>query len=91
MVVLQNDKGNKSSPTIIVSPLTTASKAGRLPTHVRVWSNEIKNQHMRMFDSTLLLEHIYTVNISDLTSYVGKIDLTKDKYKKALEVSLGLT
>lgn len=86
VVVLQNDIGNKYSPTIIVSPLTTKNKKMFLPTHVDFG----KNFGLRE-ESIALLEQIRTIDRSRLIKYIGKVD--KEAMKQvdaAIAVSFGL-
>lgn len=86
-VVLQNDIGNKYSPTTIVAPLTS-SYDEIYPVNV-----EIKTKRSELEkDSIVLLNQIVTVDIEErIIKKLGSLD--KDKMKevdKAIEVSLGL-
>lgn len=75
VVIIQNDIGNKYSPTVLVAPLTSKVKSKHnLPTHVLVKSEYIKN------NSIVLLEQIRVLDKSRLISYVDT--LTKEKIKK---------
>ncbi|MDY3802114.1 MAG: type II toxin-antitoxin system PemK/MazF family toxin [Bacilli bacterium] len=75
VVIIQNDIGNKYSPTVLVAPLTSKVKSKHnLPTHVLVKSERIKH------NSIVLLEQIRVLDKSRLISYVDT--LTKEEIKK---------
>lgn len=75
VVIIQNDIGNKYSPTVLVAPLTSKIKSKpNLPTHVLVKSEHIKH------NSIVLLEQIRVLDKSRLISYVDT--LTKEEIKK---------
>lgn len=75
VVIIQNDIGNKYSPTVLVAPLTSRGKSKpHLPTHVLVKSEHIKH------NSIVLLEQIRVLDKSRLISYVDT--LTKEEIKK---------
>lgn len=68
VLVVQNDLGNRNSPTTIIAPLTSKLKRADLKTHVNV--------NDRCFPkgcSVVLLEQIRTVDSSRLDNYVGKL------------------
>lgn len=75
VVIIQNDIGNKYSPTVLVAPLTSRVKSKpHLPTHVLVKSEHIKH------NSIVLLEQIRVLDKSRLISYVDT--LIKEEIKK---------
>lgn len=75
VVIIQNDIGNKYSPTVLVAPLTSRVKSKpHLPTHVLVKSEHIKH------NSIVLLEQIRVLDKSRLIYYVDT--LTKEEIKK---------
>ena len=75
VVIIQNDIGNKYSPTVLVAPLTSKIKSKpNLPTHVLVKSEHIKH------NSIVLLEQIRVLDKSRLISYVDT--LTKEEIRK---------
>lgn len=75
VVIIQNDIGNKYSPTVLVAPLTSKVKSKHnLPTHVLVKSEHIKH------NSIVLLEQIRVLDKSRLISYVDT--LTKEEIRK---------
>ena len=76
VVIIQNDIGNKYSPTVLVAPITTKIKTkAYLPTHVFIKSSE----HIK-HNSIALLEQIRVLDKSRLISYVDS--LKKDEIKK---------
>ena len=83
-VVIQNDTGNKYSPTTIVAFITTKQKR-LLPTHVRLHTNTL------FYPSIALLEQIRTVSKDRLGRYIGTVsDKDMKKIDRALEISLEL-
>lgn len=86
VLIVQNNMGNKHSPTVIISVLTSKSKR-KLPTHIDIPSGE-GNISM---DSTVLLEQIRTIDKFRLQKYVGSVSQeTMDRVDRAMLVSLGL-
>lgn len=83
VVIIQNDTGNKFSPTIIAAAITSKSKP-RLPTHVVVHPSETGLS----ITSTVLLEQVRTLDKRFLTRKVGHVDMKK--CDNAIKVSLGL-
>ena len=86
VLILQNDVGNRFSPTTIVAPLTTKLGKAVLPTHVR-----IKQQQGLTSDSIVLLEQIRTIDKNRLRGYVGSLDkATMSVIDLAVETSMGI-
>lgn len=84
VAIIQNNTGNRYSPTVIVATLTTKSK-NNLPTHVPVTSKGLKGL------SFVLLEQIQTINKSDLKEKIGELTPYEvRKVNEALEISVGL-
>jgi mRNA interferase MazF len=82
---IQNDTGNKYSPTIIIAPITGQIKK-QLPTHVPLQLVELPQ------DSIILLEQIRTIDKSRIGSYVGKVsEAQMQKVEQAIDVSLGMS
>jgi mRNA interferase MazF len=88
-VIIQNDIGNKYSPTTIVAVITTKNKTP-LPTHVDLFYSYIKTSDSKLNYSTILFEQIFTVNKKDLRQKIGEIDLGAREFNEALKISLGL-
>ena len=86
VIIIQNDTGNKHSPTVIVAIITSQFK-NHLPTHVDIHGFGLDR------NSTIMLEQIRTLSKKDrLLDYVGTVD--KDmmkKVNKACLISLGIS
>lgn len=87
VLVVQNNVGNKYSPTIIVAAITSQTKA-KLPTHVELEAAEgglSKN-------SVVLLEQIRTIDKRRLKEHIGTLSEKQlPTVDQALSVSLGIT
>lgn len=88
VLVIQNNIGNKYSPTVIVSAITSKLNKSKLPTHIELDSEEYGLKS----DSIILTEQIRTIDKSRLKEKIGHIDDTKvmSKIDNALGVSFGL-
>ncbi|HEY4543975.1 MAG TPA: type II toxin-antitoxin system PemK/MazF family toxin [Tissierellaceae bacterium] len=70
VVILQNNVGNKYSPTTIVAAITSQTNKAKLPTHV-----PIKGQEYGLpKDSVVLLEQVRTIDKKRLREKIGKFD-----------------
>ena len=87
VLIVQNDTGNKFSPTVIAAAITSHHK-NNLPTHITIKSNECQGLKK---DSVVLLEQIRTLDKRRLRFKLGSIssDLI-EQVNKALGVSLGI-
>ena len=87
VLVIQNDIGNRFSPTIIVAAITAQIQKAKLPTHVEIKADS----HGFERDSVILLEQIRTLDKQRLTDKITKLDEeTMKQIDEALEISLGL-
>lgn len=87
VLILQNDIGNKYSPTVIISAITSQINKAKLPTHVEISSEEYGLNK----DSVILLEQIRTIDKRRLKDKIGHInDELMQKVDDSLMVSLGL-
>ena len=87
VIILQNDVGNKYSPTVIVGAITSQINKAKLPTHVEISSEEY-GLHQ---DSVVLLEQIRTLDKRRLKEKIGHMtDSDMEKVDKALLISVGL-
>ena len=87
VLVIQNDVGNRHSPTVICAAITSRMNKAKLPTHV-----EIRDRRCDMVkDSVILLEQLRTIDKQRLREKICHIDgeLLK-KVDEALRVSLEL-
>ncbi|NSW90381.1 MAG: type II toxin-antitoxin system PemK/MazF family toxin [Firmicutes bacterium] len=87
VLVIQNDIGNKFSPTIIVSAITSQINKAKLPTHVEISAKEYGLQK----DSVILLEQLRTIDKKRLKEKIGHLDdKLMEQVNEALYISLGL-
>jgi mRNA interferase MazF len=87
VLIIQNDIGNKYSPTIIVAAITSKINKAQLPTHVEISENESSLER----DSVILLEQIRTIDKKRLKSEVANLsDQILERVDTALGISLGL-
>lgn len=88
VLIIQNDTGNKYSPTVIAAAITSQTGKSRLPTHIEIGSKEngLKS------DSVVLAEQIRTIDKSRLKEKIGHInDLDiMSKVNSAIGISFGL-
>ena len=87
VLVIQNDIGNKYSPTIIIAAITSQINKAKLPTHVEITGQEYGLPK----DSVILLEQIRTIDRKRLREKIGRFDKEMMQYvDDALRISLGL-
>jgi mRNA interferase MazF len=87
VIIIQNDIGNKYSPTVIISAITSQINKAKLPTHVEISSEEYGLNK----DSVVLLEQIRTLDKRRLKEQIGHMsDSDMDKVDQALLISIGL-
>ena len=83
-IILSNNVGNKFSPTIIVSAITSRiEKSNKVPTHLRINNCGLKTE------SVVLLEQVYTINKNKLGNYIGCIDeVNLKRINKIIDISM---
>lgn len=88
VLIIQNDTGNKYSPTVIAAAITSQTGKTKLPTHIEIGS---QNNGLKS-DSVVLAEQIRTIDKSRLKERIGHIDDNNiiNKINSALGVSFGL-
>lgn len=85
VLIVQNDVGNKYSPTVIAAAITSQMNKAKLPTHV-----ELNESTGLQKNSVLLLEQLRTIDKTRLGTRVGSLNReTMSKVDSALMVSLG--
>ena len=85
VLIVQNDVGNKHSPTVVVAAITSRLGKAKLPTHVNLSSEKLSK------DSIVLLEQIRTIDKCRLVEYIGKATPEEMEFiEKALLVSVGI-
>ena len=88
VVIIQNDLGNKYSPTVIAAAITSQTNKNRLPTHIEI---EAETEGLKS-NSVILTEQIRTIDKSRLKEKIGHIndESVMNKINSALGVSFGL-
>ena len=87
VLIVQNDIGNKHSPTVICAAITSQMNKAKLPTHVELQSDVYDLAK----DSVVLLEQLRTIDKKRLKDKVCHLDgQILEKIDKALEISLEL-
>lgn len=87
VLIVQNDIGNKYSPTVIAAAITSQQTKAKLPTHIRINASNCGLSK----DSVVLLEQVRTIDKQRLKEKMGELD-ENSMYgiNKALSVSFGL-
>ena len=87
VLIIQNDAGNRHSPTVICAAITSRMNKAKLPTHVELSSQECDISK----DSVILLEQIRTIDKQRLKEKVCHLDArTLCRVDYALKISLEL-
>ena len=87
VVIVQNDVGNRFSPTVIAAAITSQKDKARLPTHIQL--NSLGSGLARA--SIVLLEQIRTIDKRRLKEHMGRLDDTSmTRVDEALQISFGL-
>ena len=88
VLILQNDVGNKYSPTIIVAAITSQLSKAKIPTHVELE----KSTYNLPKDSVILLEQLRTIDKRRLQEKISSVDeITMNQVDVAMMISLGIT
>ena len=88
ILIVQNDTGNKYSPTIIAAAITSQLNKAKLPTHIELSANEFG----LLKDSVILLEQIRTLDKRRIKEKIGELSFAKmQKVNTALLISLGFS
>lgn len=87
VLIVQNDTGNRHSPTVIAAAITSQIGKARLPTHIELQAQSYGLSR----DSVILLEQIRTLDKSRLRERMGQLDdTTMNRVDNAIAVSFGL-
>ena len=85
VVIVQNDKGNRHSHTIIAAPVSSRLSKPPIPTHVMIPSTHMERSSM------ILLEQLRTLDKQRLGQWVCTLDQkTMERINEALKISLGM-
>lgn len=88
VLIVQNDIGNRYSPTVIAAAITSQLTKTKLPTHIDVYADKVG----LVKDSVILLEQIRTLDKTRLREKMGHLDdLLMQQVNDAISVSFGLT
>lgn len=87
VLIIQNDIGNRFSPTVIIAAITAQIQKAKLPTHVEIDAKKYGFER----DSVILLEQLRTIDKSRLTDRITQLDAKlMQEVDIALNISLGL-
>ncbi len=87
VLIVQNDVGNKFSPTVIAAAITSQQTKAHLPTHIQLYA---QNSGLAK-DSVVLLEQVRTIDKKRLKEKMGTLDDdSMQRVNAAISVSLGL-
>ena len=87
VLIIQNDVGNRYSPTVICAAITSRMNKAKLPTHIEIDSRRCQI----MKDSVILLEQIRTIDEQRLKDMIGHLDKERMRsVDEAIRVSLAL-
>lgn len=87
VLIVQNDVGNRFSPTVIAAAITSQKDKAKLPTHIQLCSEGSGLQR----DSIVLLEQIRTLDKRRLKEHMGRLDeQSMTRIDRALQISFGL-
>ncbi len=88
VLVVQNDVGNKFSPTVIVAAITSQINKAKMPTHIEISAHEFG----LLKDSVVLLEQVRTIDKKRLREKIGRLsDDLIEQVDEALGISFGIT
>lgn len=87
VLIIQNDVGNRFSPTVIAAAITSQKDKTRLPTHIQISSRNCGLSR----DSVVLLEQVRTIDKRRLKERMGRVEEPyMDQVDRALSISFGL-
>ena len=87
VLVVQNDVGNKYSPTVIAAAITSKINKAKLPTPIEIDAKEYGLSR----DSVILLEQVRTIDKQRLREKIGRLnEMEMDKVNEAISISFGL-
>ena len=87
VLIIQNDIGNRYSPTVIIAAVTSQINKAKLPTHIEISGDEYGLNK----DSVILAEQVRTIDKKRLKEKIGHLDENlMEKVNEALQISFGL-
>ena len=88
VLIIQNDTGNRHSPTVIAAAITSQTGKARLPTHINIAGGSVGLSK----DSVILLEQVRTIDKKRLREHMGHLDEKQmSLVDNAIAVSFGLS
>lgn len=84
VLIVQNDIGNKYSPTVIAAAITSQINKAKLPTHIEINAEE----YGLAKDSVILMEQIRTIDKKRLREKIGRLD---DELMEEVNVAIGVS
>ncbi len=88
VLIIQNDLGNKHSPTVIIAAITSKINKAKIPTHVEISSTVYPIEH----DSVILLEQIRTIDKKRIKQKIGCLSSSDmELVDQAISISFWLT
>ena len=88
VLIVQNDVGNRYSPTVIAAAITSRMGKTKLPTHIDIYADRVGLAK----DSVVLLEQVRTIDKQRLGEKMGHLDVeTMNAVDDAISISLGLS
>jgi len=92
VLIVQNDIGNRYSPTVIAAAITSKTGKTKLPTHIDVLHSESSVGELGLArDSVILLEQVRTIDKRRLKEHIGHLDdYTMQRVNTAISVSFGI-
>lgn len=87
VLIVQNDVGNKYSPTVIAAAITSQQQKAKIPTHIEIGA---ENTGLSK-DSVVLLEQVRTIDKRRLKEKMGSVDeASMNKVNEAISISFGI-
>lgn len=87
VLIVQNNVGNRYSPTVIAAAITSQQSKAKLPTHIPIVAHDCGLQK----DSVVLLEQIRTIDKQRLKERMGAVDESSmNQVDNAISISFGL-
>ena len=88
VLIIQNDVGNRYSPTVIAAAITSRMSKTRMPTHIDIYADKVGLAK----DSVILLEQVRTLDKQRLKEKMGHLDdRIMNEVNSAIAVSFGLS
>ncbi len=84
VLIIQNDIGNRFSPTVIIAAITAQIQKAKLPTHIEIDAKKYGFER----DSVILLEQLRTIDKSRLTDRITQLDA---KLMQEVDIALGIS